>query len=260
MKVPGIYDSRSAVPHFLEPADTEFDSCIDGSIQRYVEMLPVDFIGAKKHDVLIALHGHGADRWQFIRDDRDECRAARDVAGRRGMIYVSPDYRAPDSWMGPKAEADILQIIGLLRSKYHIGRIFLTGGSMGGASSLTFGAIHPELIAGVASQNGTANHLEYAGFQDAISKSYGGTKVQIPLEYKKRSAEYWPEAFIMPVAITAGGRDDVVPSDSVVRLAGILDIIGRKPLLIFREDGGHSADYADTDQSLEYIIDNAYDG
>ena len=65
------------------------------------------------HDLLVALHGHGSDRWQFIRDGRDECRGTREAAARHGAILVSPDYRAPTSWMGPKAEADLVQIDGL---------------------------------------------------------------------------------------------------------------------------------------------------
>ena len=60
--------------------------------------------------------------------------------------------------------------------------------------------LHPELIAGVCSLNGTANMVEYAKFQNAIIASYGGTKTQVPDEYEKRSAELWPERFTMPVA------------------------------------------------------------
>ena len=59
--------------------------------------------------------------------------------------------------------------------------------------ALSSGQQHPELIAGVCSLNGTANMIEYAKFQDAIIASYGGTKDQVPDEYKKRSAELWPE-------------------------------------------------------------------
>ena len=81
--------------------DVVFRANCDGTEQRYVLMLPADFKPKQRHDLLIALHGHGADRWQFIRDPRDECRAARDVAAAQGMIYVSPDYRAKTSWMGP---------------------------------------------------------------------------------------------------------------------------------------------------------------
>ncbi|MHB1457662.1 MAG: carboxylesterase family protein [Armatimonadota bacterium] len=243
--------------YFRPPVDIVFLTKIDNSMQRYVEMLPSKYIKGKKYNVLIALHGHGSDRWQYIRDARDECRASRDTAGKHEMIFISPDYRATTSWMGPEAESDLLQIIRSTRRKYNIGKVFVTGASMGGSSSLTFAALHPDLIAGVASQNGTANHLEYENFQDAIRESFGGTKAEKPLEYKNRSPEYWPEKFTIPVAIAAGGKDELVPSGSVVRLANILKKIGRKVMLIYREEGGHSTDYADTAATIEFVIRNA---
>lgn len=243
--------------YFQPPVDIVFIAKIDNSLQRYVEMLPAKYVKGKKYNVLIALHGHGSDRWQFIKDERDECKASRDTAGRHEMIYISPDYRATTSWMGPKAEADLVQIIRKTRKAYNIDKVFITGGSMGGSSSLTFAALHPDLIAGVASQNGTANHLEYENFQDAIRESFGGTKAEKPLEYKNRSAEYWPEKFTIPTAIAAGGKDELVPSGSVVRLANTLKNIGAKILLIYRPEGGHSTDYADTAATIEFVIQNA---
>ncbi|NLC58516.1 MAG: alpha/beta fold hydrolase [Armatimonadetes bacterium] len=239
------------------PKEITFTAQIDGTTQRYVEMLPAEFDAAREHHLLVALHGHGSDRWQYVRDPRDETRGARDVALKHQMIFISPDYRAPTSWMGPKAEADLVQILTEVRQRHRVGKVFLVGGSMGGSSALTFAARHPELIAGVSSQNGTANHLEYENFQDAIRESFGGTKAEVPLEYKRRSAEYWPEAFTMPVAFTVGGKDDVVPPHSVLRLAKVLQQIGRQVLLIYREDGGHSTDYADTVAALEFVIRSA---
>ena len=237
-----------------EPRDVTFKAQVDGSEQRYVEMLPVGFGPDEQHDVLIALHGCGADRWQYVRDARDECRAARDIAAKRAMIFISPDYRAPGSWMGPKAEADVLQIIRELRRKYKVGRVFLVGASMGGASVLTFAALHPELIAGVSSLNGTANYLLYDGFQEYIVASFGGTREQIPAEYKKRSAEYWPEKFTMPLAITTGGKDTIVPPDSAVRLAEAVRRNGGRVLLINRPEVGHCTTYEDSMTALEWVI------
>jgi predicted esterase len=195
-------------------------------------MLPVKFQSAESHDLLIALHGHGSDRWQFVKQERGECKASRDFAAKHDLIYVSPDYRAKTSWMGPKAESDVVQIILDLRKQHHIGRVFLCGGSMGGTSALAFTALHPELIHGVAAMNGTANFLEYTEFQDAISESFGGSKVTIPNEYKKRSAEYWPERFTMPVALSTGGQDKLVPPQSCIRLAGVLKQLNRPVLLL----------------------------
>jgi predicted esterase len=61
----------------------------------------------------------------------------------------------------------------------------------------------------------------------------------------------------MPVAITAGGKDDVVPPQSVLRLASVLKKLQPNILLIHREDGGHSTTYDDAKQSLEFILEKA---
>lgn len=239
---------------FQPPQDIPFTAKHDNSEQRYVLLLPTDFDTSKPAPLLIALHGHGSDRWQFINDDRPECKGARDVALKHRAIYVSPDYRAKTSWMGPAAEADLVQIIKLLKSQYRIDRVLLCGGSMGGSSSLTFTALHPDLIDGVASLNGTANHLEYEQFQDAIAASFGGPKQKIPEEYKRRSAEYWPEKFTMPLALTTGGQDTLVPPDSALRLAKIVQKLNPHTLLIHRPHGGHSTDYPDTVQAIEHLF------
>lgn len=239
----------SAADEAPKPVDVAFVAACDGTEQRYVVIEPT----GPAADALIALHGHGSDRWQFATNDRDEARAARDFARARGMLFVSPDYRAKTSWMGPKAEADLVQIIADLKAARGVRRVFLCGGSMGGTSALTFAALHPDLVAGVAAMNGTANHLEYEKFQDAIAESFGGPKATIPAEYKLRSAEYHPERFTMPVGLTTGGRDDLVPPDSVLRLAAVLKKIGRPPLLIHREEGGHSTTYDDAMAILEHV-------
>lgn len=240
--------------------DVSFKAACDGTKQHYVVLTPPEFDTKTELDVLVAFHGHGSDRWQYAKDMRDECRVARDVALKHGMLFVSPDYRAKTSWMGPKAEADVVQIISDIKQKYPIRRVLLCGGSMGGTSCLTFAAIHPELVDGVASMNGTANLLEYENFQPAIQASYGGTKAQIPEEYKNRSAEYWPERLTMPIGITLGGKDQSVPPDSVRRLAAVLKTLDREVLVIDREETGHSTNYADGEVVLEFVIKKARSG
>ena len=239
------------------PVDVAFTASIDGSEQRYVELLPSPFEPMHVHDVVIALHGHGSDRWQFIKDNRGECKGVRDAAAKYGLMVVSPDYRAKTSWMGPKAEADVVQIIGEVRKRHHVNRVFIAGGSMGGTSALTFAALHPELIAGVCSLNGTANLVEYDKFQDAISASFGGSKTEVPEEYKKRSAEFWPDKFTVPIALTTGGKDETVPPQSVLRLAEKLKEAKRKVLSIHREAVGHSTSYEDTVAAMEFMLKEA---
>ncbi len=243
-----------------ELLDIAFTSTVDGTEQRYVLIAPDSHPTSSPQDLLIALHGHGADRWQFAKATRDECRAARDMANRYGMIYVSPDYRARTSWMGPLAESDVVQIIQDLKKKYKINRVFLCGASMGGSSALTFAARHPELVKGVAAMNPTVNHLEYQNFQAEIAASFGGTKQEIPEEYKRRSAEYWPERLTMPIGITTGGQDHIVPAESALRLVKVLQQLNRPVSLIHREEGKHSTTYEDATKILEFMIQSASEG
>ncbi len=249
----GSYSQKSGREEF-NLTDQVFKSDFDNSDQWYVELLPRDFQTGNPYDVVIGLHGHGSDRQQFAIDERPECHAFRTFASRHKMIAISPDYRAKTSWMGPAAEADMVQIIRELRNKYRIRKVYLVGGSMGGTSALTFAALHPELINGVTAMNGHANHLEYENFQSHIAESFGGSKAAIPEEYKKRSAEYWPEKLIMPIAFTVGELDKSVPPDSVIRLAATLKKIGRSVMLINHPLGGHSTNFYEAMSAMEFMI------
>jgi dipeptidyl aminopeptidase/acylaminoacyl peptidase len=236
-----------------DPIDVPFLSELDGTEQRYVIVEAENYTVGDECNLLIALHGHGSDRWQFIRDSRSECRAARDFATKLGFIYVSPDYRAKTSWMGPSAEADVLQILKILKNQYRIKRTILAGGSMGGTAALSFAVLHPEMVDGVIAMNGTANLEEYDQFQDAISQSFGGTKRQAPEEYRKRSAENFPDRLRMPIAFTTGGLDRSVPPDSSLRLATTLKNQGAPVLHIHQPEGGHSTNYEDATKAFSYV-------
>ncbi len=257
----------SFVPHLLvvlglttgqaastTPSDIAFTADFDGSSQRYVVLEPEGFKPSAPVSILIALHGHGSDRWQFIRDPRDECKAARDCAARHRMVFVSPDYRAKTSWMGPAAEADMVQILRDLRKQYTVQKIILSGGSMGGTGALTFAALHPKQIDGVVSLNGTANLVEYDQFQEAIAASFGGTKSVRPQEFRKRSAELNAGQLTMPIACTTGGLDKLVPPQSVGRLVAQLQKQNRPAHLIHRPQGGHETNYADATEAFEWVL------
>jgi pimeloyl-ACP methyl ester carboxylesterase len=236
--------------------EENFTARCDNSKQNYLLIYPPNFHHDKEHHLLVLLHGHGSDRRQIIDDSVHEFRAGRNAAMTRSMLVVSPDYRARTSWMGPKAEADMLQILEILKAQFRIGKVVVAGASMGGSSALTFAAMHPELVDGVVAMNGTANHIEYENFQDAIQDSFGGSKAEIPHEYKCRSAEYWPERFTMPVAITASGRDEIVPPASVLRLAGAIKKLQPEQVtLIHRESAGHSTSYEDSQAAFEFVLD-----
>lgn len=235
--------------------DVVFKAISDGTEQRYVRIVPARFDRTAVTPVLIALHGHGSDRWQFVKDQRGECRAARDAAARHGFLFVSPDYRAKTSWMGPAATADVQQILRDLRQQFRVGKVIICGGSMGGTSAIAFAAMHPDLVDGVVSLNGTANLLEYGQFTEAITASYGGSKADKPDVYRERSAELFPERLTMPTAFTTGGKDLLVPPDSTLRLVRLLEARQAPVQLIHRPDGGHATNYEDSLAAFEFVID-----
>ena len=252
-----IYMAKVGLPPQTIPTslkDTTFIASHDGSAQKYVAIMPTGFDAKRTTDVLIALHGHGSDRWQFARHARDECRAVRDAAARHGMLLICPDYRAKTSWMGPSAEADVLQIIQSLKRKSKIGRVIVAGGSMGGTGALTFAALHPGQVDGIVSMNGTADLVHYQRFADAIADSFGGTRDEVPERYKRRSALYSAEKLTMPLAVTTGGRDSIVPAASVLALVDKVQQLNSKTLSIHRPEGGHSTSYADATAALEFVI------
>ncbi|MBN9520211.1 alpha/beta fold hydrolase [bacterium] len=237
------------------PEDVAFVALIDKTEQRYVVVRPKGFDPKRANTAVVALHGHGADRWQFVKQERGECKGTRDVAAARGFLLVSPDYRAKTSWMGPAAEADVLQILDELREKYGVRRVVVAGGSMGGTAALAFAALHPDRVAGCVSLNGTANLVEYENFAAAIAASYGGTRNERPEVYRSRSAELHADRLTMPLAMTTGGKDTVVPPDSCLRLAERLKQLDRPVTLIHRPDGGHATTYDDTVKALTAVID-----
>ena len=237
-----------------EPRDIAFTARTDGTVQRYVLALPEGYRAEQTHRLMVGLHSYGGDRWQFLETKYPTVRAAVATVAMRKMIYVLPEYRGPRSWMGAKAESDVVQILGEVKARYRIGEVFLCGTSMGGSAALTFTALHPELVNGVIAMNATANYLELETLNDSVAESFGGPKDRIPLEYKKRSAEYWPERFSMPVALTAGGKDTLIPPASVTRLADVLRKLGRKVLLIVPPNQGHQTEYEDAMAAFDFVI------
>ena len=174
--------------------------------------------------------------------------------------------------MGAAAEADTVQLIGLLKNRYKVRKVYLAGGSMGGASVLTFAVLHSELVNGVSVQNGIANLLEYnvdihyvVSVQTAIKDAFGGRSNETPEQYKKRnpeayrnrSAEFHPEKFTMPLAITVGDKDRLAPPQSVLRLAKAVKQHNPNVLVIERPSGGHETNCADTERALEFVIEAA---
>jgi lysophospholipase L1-like esterase len=74
--------------------------------------------------------------------------------------------------------------------------------------------------------------------------------------YRQRSAEFFPDRLTMPVATTTGGRDTLVPPDSVLRLMEALKKQGSPAMSLHRPEGGHDTNYEDTRSAFRFVMEN----
>jgi dipeptidyl aminopeptidase/acylaminoacyl peptidase len=197
----------------------EFSSSLDASPQTFLEK---DFCQAAPNGerlVFIYLHGAKSHQEQGMTAgiyngafERWEAELAS-----RSAVYICPEYRG-NSWMGPAAEADLQDILLLVRERYPVRRLILAGGSMGGTSALIFASRFPKAVDGVIALcpctdpveffNSLPNHfLESYG----LIESYGGSPAKVPGVYSDRTSRNRADVLAsLPVAIVHGSADAII--------------------------------------------------
>jgi len=142
----------------------------DGSTQYCRAYLPLHYSSATRWPLEIFLHGFNPANPVYVKwwtaDGRHN-----DIADRHDVIYIEPHGRGNTQYMGI-GEQDVLRCLGEAKRLLSVDddRVYLTGGSMGGAGVWYIGSRHPELFA-------------------AISPTYGGWDVRVT-----DSANYNPNA------------------------------------------------------------------
>jgi pimeloyl-ACP methyl ester carboxylesterase len=130
---------------------------------------------------------------------------------RRNAVYICPEYRG-NSWMGPAAEADVLDILNLLTMRYPGRRLILAGGSMGGTSALIFASRNPKAVDGViALCPATDPALMFGVFPEHFVESYGGSPEKVPQVFSDRTSRNRVDALAsLPIAIVHGSADAII--------------------------------------------------
>jgi dipeptidyl aminopeptidase/acylaminoacyl peptidase len=238
--------------------EESFVASFDGTRQTY---LLLESRGSKDTSApLLVLYLHGASTHQDqgmtagIYDGFFE--RLWDWVQSQNGVYVCPDYRGP-SWMGPAAEADVVDILAALRKRYPDSRVLLTGGSMGGTSALIFAARHPELLNGVYALCPATDMTEmYPTFSDQLLKSYGGSPDEVPEVYRERSSRYYAESLSqLPVAIIHGADDELIPVSHSRSIVEALRAKNANLQYVEVEGYGHQALYpADVPLAMNFLI------
>ncbi len=178
---------------------------------------------------------------------------------RHSAVYLCPEYRG-NSWMGPAAERDFMEILRQTRSRWRPARTLLIGGSMGGTSALIFAARHTEMLDGVLAFCPATDPSEmFARFPDHFREGYGGSPEEVPEVYRERATRFAAERLArLPLAIVHGSSDALIPVHHSRRLVAEL----RRHGACFRykeiPEGDHDSPLAvDVEPFLEFLLDPA---
>ncbi|MHB9023994.1 MAG: alpha/beta hydrolase family protein [Armatimonadota bacterium] len=199
---------------------------------------------------VVHLHGHGSTGDQiFTRQDIRELWLSRYRAS--GFGVLSPNLRG-NAWMCPAAVEDLRRLLAWMRETYGAREFYLLSGSMGGTGNLIYAALHPEDVAAVMALCPATDIGSYAvwlrehpgGIADeilaAIVAAYGGTPEEQAARYADHSSVRQADRLTMPLLLSHGDADNLIPIEQSRRLATAL---GAVPNLTYVEipGGGHDA-------------------
>lgn len=234
------------------PERFTFNCTADGSRWPYLLQAPQ----GEPEAILINLHGHYSDEWQGMTEGiygdafgilRRECR-------QRNLAYVCVWYGG-NSWMGPLAEAGMVDLIAALRERWAKPPLYLMGGSMGGSSTLIFAVRQPQLLSGVIAlcpaadidayhawclRNGREN-ATLKNISDAVRIHYSVDGADLTEQLRLRSALQNAERLTMPVYLRHGDADALIPIEWTRQLAEKLRGLGRQVTYEELPGGGHDA-------------------
>ena len=123
---------------------------IDGTPQFCRCYIPTDYDPSKKSALVVLLHGYNGEnpdyiRWWFADKRHDP------FADRYNYVLIEPHGRGNSQYFGI-GDHDVMKCIQIAKEKLNIDedRVYLTGGSMGGAGTWRIASVHPEMFAAIA--------------------------------------------------------------------------------------------------------------
>jgi pimeloyl-ACP methyl ester carboxylesterase len=204
-----------------------YSSAIDGLADRALVLpgtVPIWFV---------MVHGHGSHEDQlYTRPDLRD--AWLEALRRTGGGLLTPNLR-DNAWMSPAAEADLHGLLQAVREAYGVRHFIFFSGSMGGSSNLFYALRHPEDAAALAALGAAPDPAPYVvwcrAFPEgsiqrqigaAIESAYGGPPESHPEPYAERDAIARAARLTMPVYLSHGANDALMPAAEARRLARAL--------------------------------------
>lgn len=242
---------RTAASVNVRTENLSFVSDLDGTSQSYL-LITSETPPVTPLPLIIYLHsmGNGADeilRWRANQE------SLVTFLMRRGAIIASPSYRG-DSWLNPAATADVAQVIRLLKKRFPVSAIIVSGHSMGGTAAVMFPIVAPSdisvngIVAAAFGSDVTDlwSETKNAQVKESLRVAYGGSPTEQPRIYAERALlrNIIRLPASIPIALYATYTDSMIPTDQQIRLRDALSIRGN-PMLFAEIPGNHQVDGLD---------------
>jgi pimeloyl-ACP methyl ester carboxylesterase len=241
---------QSLVPVEQEPYPggtlrLSYRSAVDG-LEDWALFLP----GDPRQNTIVYLHGSFSHADQiFTRADVREFWLSRIRQGNHPLLSVNLRDTA---YMSPAATADLSDLLDFSRRHLGCERFVLLGGSGGASSAMAYAVLHPERIHGVIAMGmcDIVARLEFARrsalpvlqqLAATAFAAYGGTPEERPELYRARSVLAHTDRLTMPVVLTMGERDALIPVQETRKIAAAMQ---GKATFVYHEVPGGDHDSA----------------
>ena len=176
---------------------TEYLVVNGDSLDVFSYQIPANYNDSNTHPLLVVFHQWGGDQNSSYFTQFDE------EANNRNWLYLSPFGGSPNNYNHQDAQYFVMQEILWLSEQYNIdsNRIYMVGGSMGGAAGAIFANNHLDptqpMVAATASASGILDcerrFYEMDG-NNSMIEWFGGSPEEVPFEYHRNSAVFFADS------------------------------------------------------------------
>jgi len=201
--------------------------------------------GDPSRKTIVYLHGSFAEADQiFTRQDIRDFWLPRIMAGHHSLLSVN---LRGTSYMSPGATADLTALLQYARATLACRQFVLLGGSGGASSAMAYAVLHPEQLHGVIAMGmcDLLARLEFARqsghpilqrLVSCVHAAYGGSPEEKPRLYADRSVLLHADRLTMPVVLTMGEADALIPVAETRKIAAAMQ--GRSNFTYHEVAGG----------------------
>lgn len=187
--------------------------------------------GAPNKRTVVYLHGSFAHADQiYTRQDIRDFWLTRIRAGGHPLLAVN---MRDTSYMSPAATRDLTDLLDHCEKAFGCRDYLLLGGSGGASSAMAYAVMHPGKIGGVIAMGmcDIFARLDFARrspnpvlqkLAQVTAEAYGGTPEEKPEPYRERSVLAHPDRLTMPVVLTIGEKDALIPVAETRKIAEAL--------------------------------------